>query len=292
MSYLWIILAIVASISATLRDLYIKKKVTASSDLVVASTRFIAFFVMLLCYPLFGKGLYFQGNMYLFVFLMLVTVSLTFIATSLKIRIIQQEEISMSSPLLSMTPIFIIPWAMILLKESIQPIALMGILTAVLGALIVLDIRLSGFGKLKKSYLAQIFIILMIYGLTTVIDKIEIGMIGGYMYSLVWTGSSALAGFITMKKYGMKTYAKNTFSVTNIFQSGLWAVTFLATQLAVQYSYHIPMNTAYIKSITYLSILLNVLIGGKLFTEKKLGKKLIGSLIIIIGNLIIVFGVN
>lgn len=292
MSYFWIILAIIASLCATLRDLYIKKNVKTEPQLVVASTRMIAFFVMLICYPLFGDGWHFEGNGIVFILLMTITVLLTFVATTLKIRIIQREEISMTSPLLSMTPIFIIPWAMILLKERIAPMALLGILTAVFGALVVLDIRIKAFSKVKFGYLVNIFIILMIYGLTTVIDKIEIGMIGGYMYSLVWTGSSALAGLLTIRKYSFSTYIKNTLSKTNIIQSALWAGSFMSTQLAVQYSYGIPMNTAYIKSITYLSIILNVIIGGRLFTEKKIGKKLIGALIIIGGNLIIVFGVN
>lgn len=291
MSYLWIILAIVASISSTVRDLYIKKRIQADPQLVVASTRFIAFFVMLICYPFFGDGFHFEGNLPLFIGLMLITVTLTFVATTLKVHIIQKEEISMSSPLLSMTPIFIIPWAMLLLNEKIQPLALLGIMTTVIGALIVLDIRLGALGKVKKSYLGQILVILMIYGLTTVIDKLEIGMIGGYMYSLIWTGSSAIAGFITIKKYSLKTYVTNTFSKVNIIQASMWALTFTATQLAVQYSYQIPMNTAYIKSITYLSIILNVLVGGKLFTEGNIGKKLLGAFIIIGGNLIIIFSV-
>lgn len=291
MSYLWIILAIIASISSTVRDLYIKKRIQADPQLVVASTRFIAFFVMLICYPFFGDGFHFDGNVPLFIGLMLITVTLTFVATTLKIHIIQKEEISMSSPLLSMTPIFIIPWAMLLLGEKIQPLALLGIMTTVIGALIVLDIRLGALGKVKKSYLGQILIILMIYGLTTVIDKLEIGMIGGYMYSLIWTGSSAIAGLITIKKYSLKTYMTNTFSKVNILQASMWALTFTATQLAVQYSYQIAMNTAYIKSITYLSIILNVIVGGKLFTEGNLGKKLLGALIIIGGNLIIIFSV-
>lgn len=291
MDNIWILFALIASVSNALRDLYIKRKIKADSILVVASTRMIAFGFLLVLTPFFLEQISFAGNQILFIFLLFVTVVLTFIATTLKINIIQKEEISLSSPLLSMTPIFIIPWAMIILKESISFNAFIGIVLAVIGALIVLGLQLSTFKKIRISYITNILIILMIYGLTTVIDKVEIGMIGGFLYSLVWTGSSALAGLIILRKYQLREYITNTVSLPNIVQSVFWAVSFLFQQLAIQYSFSISMNTAYIKSIMYISIIINIVIGGKIFKETNLVRKFIGTIILLIGNSIIVFGV-
>lgn len=291
MDNIWILFALIASVSNALRDLYIKRKIKADSILVVASTRMIAFGFLLVLTPFFLEQISFVGNQILFIFLLFVTVVLTFIATTLKINIIQKEEISLSSPLLSMTPIFIIPWAMIILKESISFNAFIGIVLAVIGALIVLGLQLSTLKKIRISYITNILIILMIYGLTTVIDKVEIGMIGGFLYSLVWTGSSALAGLIILRKYQLREYITNTVSLPNIVQSVFWAVSFLFQQLAIQYSFSISMNTAYIKSIMYISIIINIVVGGKIFKETNLVRKFIGTIILLIGNSIIVFGV-
>jgi len=51
------------------------------------------------------------------------------------------------------------------------------------------------------------------------------------------------------------------------------------------------MNVGYALSLFQLSIILNVILGYKLFNEKKLIKKLLGSLIILIGSAaILIFG--
>ena len=51
------------------------------------------------------------------------------------------------------------------------------------------------------------------------------------------------------------------------------------------------MNVGYALSLFQLSIIINVILGYKLFNEKNLLKKLIGSLIILIGSAtILIFG--
>lgn len=289
MSYIWVLFALIASFSNSFRDLYIKKHIKADAQLVVTSTRMIAFILMLCMAPLFLRETVFNGSIRHFVFYLIVTVVLTIVATSLKINIIQKEELSKSSPLLSLTPIFIVPWAMILLNEKIDVGALCGLLFSMIGVAVILDMRISKTMIKDKKLLFQLLIVLMIYGLTTVIDKIEIGMTGAYLYSLIWTGSSAIAGLYVIKKQGVKNLIENTVSKTNILQSILWAASFLSQQLAVQYSYELFMNTAYIKSIMYIGIIVNVVLGGKIFRERKIIQKLVGSVILILGNLILIF---
>ena len=51
------------------------------------------------------------------------------------------------------------------------------------------------------------------------------------------------------------------------------------------------MNVGYALSLFQISILINVILGYKLFNEKKLLKKITGSLIILIGSAtILIFG--
>ena len=51
------------------------------------------------------------------------------------------------------------------------------------------------------------------------------------------------------------------------------------------------MNVGYALSLFQLSIIINVILGYKLFNEKKVLKKLLGSLIILIGSAtILIFG--
>lgn len=298
---MWLIFAIISAFANSIRDIYIKKKCNESPHIIVATTRILAFFYLCLLLPIYKSDLYVNNdNIGSFIIGLAVTVILTAIATVLKIRIIQKESISVTGPLMTLTPIFIIPWAFILLKETPAALSLLGIIISIAGAFLVVKadstgnrqrVMLKGKASVSIKSISYIVTILMIYGVTTVIDKIEIGMSSAYTYTLIWTGCSAAAGLYSIKVDGYDAFRKFLISYRNSFQALLWTISFFMQQLAVHYSAGISMNTAYIKSISYLGMVFIVIYGGRHFREKAIGKKLIGAAVIIVGNLIIVFGI-
>jgi len=287
---IWLLFALISCGGETARTPYIKKNCTQSPHIIVAGTRLISFVFLLFFMPFFYKGMKIsEGNFVKFILLIFVTATLTLAATLIKIDFIQKEELSKISPLFSLTPIFILPWSALLLGEKITTIAFLGIFLSVCGASVILVNKKSVSAIFKSKFSLLIIIMSGIYGFTTVLDKIIIGVSSAYTYTLVWTGVSAILSLYTIPKYSFKVYRKEIASKSNVIQAGLWTVSFFFQQLAVQYSMDIPMNTAYIKSISYLSIPINVFLGGKIFKEKEIGRKIISAFIIISGNLIILF---
>jgi len=287
---IWLLFALISCGGETARTPYIKRNCTQSPHIIVAGTRIISFVFLLVLMPAFYKGMKIsEGNFLKFILLILITATLTLAATLIKIDFIQKEELSKISPLFSLTPIFILPWSFLLLGEKITLFAFFGILFSVCGACVILANKKSISAIFNSKFSLMILIMSGIYGFTTVLDKIIIGVSSAYTYTLVWTGVSALLSLYTIPKYSFKVYRKEIVSRTNIIQAGLWTVSFFFQQLAVQYSMHIPMNTAYIKSISYLSIPINIFLGGSIFKEKELSRKILGAVIIITGNLIILF---
>lgn len=293
----WVIPALLTAFANVARDIFIKKNCKESSHVIVACTRLTAFVVLLAMLPLHKQeiktGIIHTGA---YILWMAVTVILTMVATVLKVRVIQKESISLTQPLMTLTPVFILPWAFLLLKETIDVFALLGILISVSGAFLVVfaDTNEGGtkrirIGKEKRKSLIFLCINLLIVGLTTNIDKIEIGYSSAYLYTLIWTFCSAVTGLYSIFVVGRKEFFGFLFSYKNLVQAVFWTLGFYLQQVAVDWSMDISMNTAYIKSISYVSIILSVLFGGRFFREKGLKKKLLGTAIIISGNLMLIF---
>lgn len=286
---IWIILAIFACLAEAMRAIVIKKYFKDNTHILVFNTRLIAFFVILLLLP-FNDIMIKDGELLKFILALVITVSFTLIATLLKLSVIIREEISKTSPMLALTPLFIIPWSIIILNESPSVFTLIGIIIVVIGAIIVnYNGKSTLESKMKPKSIFLILIILTLYGLTTVVDKIAISHANAYTYTFIWTLSSLLSSSYVLFVYKPKRVFKETLTKFNLLQGLLWALAFLGQQFAVGLSMDIPMNSGYVKSIMYIGIIFSILIGGKVFKEKKLLLKLLGALTIIIGNIIILY---
>jgi drug/metabolite transporter (DMT)-like permease len=283
-------MALISAISNTFRDFVIKRYCSESPHLVVAATRFIALIGLLCFAPFFYRDLKIDaGHIGGFFLVLVITVILTIIATILKIDIIQKEDISRSSPLFALTPVFVLPWSFLLMGEKPMPVAFLGLALAVAGAFAVMknDHGLLEYLRSKKT--VYVLISLAIYGLTTSLDKIAIGYSSAYTYTLIWVGSSSIASLYILRFFKFREIAKFTVTYKNIAQAALWTVGFLTQQLAIQFSYNISMNAAYIKSISYIGVIINILLGGRLLKEKYIPYKLAGAATIILGNIVILF---
>lgn len=194
MSNLWIVFACISALSTSLQELYVKKNVKQSSELIGFSTSIIGSIMFLVITII--KGSY-TVNAGMLAIVTVTSVLLSTYATILKFNLIKTEEISMSVPFIGLVPVFMIFWAGIILKEFPKPLALIGVLIICLGAFLVNYKK--GSIKLNKVTLIML-IVTTIYGFTTTLDKVAIDASSPYIYTLCWSILSSIAYFIVIKR--------------------------------------------------------------------------------------------
>jgi drug/metabolite transporter (DMT)-like permease len=176
---LWIIFAIISGAFVSLRELYIKKYIKQSAEVISFTTRFYGSILILI--------IAFQGNIKLtnvpvFIGITAITVIVTAFATLIRLRLIKAEDLSLTTPWLGTVPMFIVIWSILLYGELPGNFAFLGIVLVCIGAF---TINLQGRRlQMKKASLLMLFYTVLI-GLTTSLDKLAIGASSAITYSLI-----------------------------------------------------------------------------------------------------------
>jgi drug/metabolite transporter (DMT)-like permease len=286
---LWIIYAILSGIFVSLRELYIKKFIRQSPEMISFATRFYGSIIfLLLAAPgnlLPGDAL--QGrividNIPVFAGITLLTVVITAIATLIRLRLIKTEDLSLTTPWLGCVPIFVVLWSILLYQELPKTLALLGIGLVSAGAF---TINLQGKRlQMKKASMWMLFSAALL-GLTTSLDKIAIGASSAITYSLLWTIASAglMYGVVRMKTKKVILADRHL-----ILQAVLWAGEFLFQMLAVQSLSSQSSGQTYVKTLTMLHIVLTTIIGSMIFGEQERKKRSLSAVLIFLGAVIVV----
>ena len=122
-------------------------------------------------------------------------------------------------------------------------------------------------------------------GFTTSIDKLAIMASSAITYSLLWTISSAVLMYGIARKRNQKVFVMDKHL---IIQAIFWVGEFVCQMYAVQYAGFLDSGTTYVKSLTMINIMSTTLFGGILFKEYDIKKRLLSSLLIFTGAVIIV----
>jgi drug/metabolite transporter (DMT)-like permease len=276
---LWILFAVISGVFVSLRELYIKRYIKQSPEIISFTTRFYGSIVFII--------IAFRGNIIItdipvFMGITLLTVIITAIATLIRLKLIKTEDLSLTTPWLGCVPIFVVAWSMLIYRELPDTLALIGILLVCIGAF---TINLQG-GRIRinKASLWMLLITVLL-GFTTSVDKIAIGASSAITYSLIWTISSAIL------MYGVaKTKTKKVILVDKhlMIQAVLWVVEFLFQMLAVQNMKQISSGQTYVKTLTMLNIVITTVISSILFKEKDRRKRILSAVLIFIGAVIVV----
>ena len=286
---LWIIYAILSGIFVSLRELYIKKFIRQSPEMISFATRFYGSIIfLLLAAPgnlLPGDAL--QGrivivNLPAFAGITLLTVVITAIATLIRLRLIKTEDLSLTTPWLGCVPIFVVLWSILLYQELPRMLALLGIGLVSAGAF---TINLQGKRlQMKKASMWMLFSAALL-GLTTSLDKIAIGASSAITYSLLWTIASAglMYGVVRVKTKKVILADRHL-----ILQAVLWAGEFLFQMLAVQSLSSQSSGQTYVKTLTMLHIVLTTIIGSMIFGEQERKKRSLSAVLIFLGAVIVV----
>lgn len=276
---LWIIFALISGIFVSLREMYIKRYINQSPEIISFTTRFYGSFIFII--------LAFQGNIIItnipvFIGITAVTVVVTAFATLVRLRMIKSEELSLTTPWLGAVPMFVVLWSIVLYGEFPAAPALMGILLVSIGAF---TINLQG-GRIeiRKASLWMLLTALLL-GLTTSLDKLAIGASSAITYSLVWTISSAIF------MYGIaKTKSRKVMILDRhlIIQAVLWVGEFLFQMLAVQNISTVASGQTYVKTLTMLNIVITTVVSSLMFRERDRRKRIFSACLIFLGAVLVV----
>jgi drug/metabolite transporter (DMT)-like permease len=276
---LWILFAVISGVFVSLREMYIKKYIKQSPEVISFTTRFYGSFVFVI--------IAFQGNIKinnipLFMGITFLTVIITAFATLIRLRLIKAEDLSLTTPWLGAIPMFVVLWSMLLYREVPSIIAFLGILLVCFGTF---AINLQGRRLQVKKASLWMLLTAALLGFTTSVDKIAIGASSAITYSLIWTITSACLMYFIAKK---KTKQVILVDKHLIVQALLWVIEFLFQMLAVQSVSEMASGPTYVKTLTMLNIVITTVASGIVFKEKDRRKRILSAILIFTGAAIMV----
>lgn len=190
---------------------------------------------------------------------------------------LKRGELSVLGPINSYKAIIGLIFGMIILHEFPNIFGLIGIALIIIGSYFILETPKA---FLKKDIQYRIYALIFSAIEAVFIKKVIIL-------------SSITTSFITSSFLGtlfsfiiMKLFTKKNITIPSKRHSTLYILTAVCFGLMTFTTAYVfrYMNVGYALSLFQLSIIINVILGYKLFNEKNLLKKLIGSLIILIGS--------
>lgn len=211
----------------------------------------------------------------------------------LAVRINKHMEVSESSPLLALAPAFTAIFALAFLQESLSLIQTLGLVLLVAGAF-VLESRagkgllypLKSFSQLKYGKI--IAIALVLYGLGTVMDRVILGHYAVEPRTYLGIIQIFIAfNFLTIALLFHDGWRGIKHGITN---AG-WLILFVAILTVLHrwaYAEAVSQaNIGLVAGIKRSSVLFVTFIGGGLFHDQALGRKMVAAVIMFIGIILL-----
>ncbi len=276
---LWILYALISGIFVSLREMYIKRYIRQSPEIISFTTRFYGSFIFII-FALQGNIKI--TNIPVFIGITAVTVIITAFATLIRLHMIKTEELSLTTPWLGLVPMFIVLWSILLYREFPAGTALIGIILVCIGGFI---INLQG-GRIeiKRASLWMLLTALML-GLTTTLDKLAIGASSAITYSLIWTITSTVFMYGIAKRKNKKVMLLDKHLM---MQAVLWVGEFLFQMLAVQSISTISSGQTYVKTLTMLNIVVTTVVSSLIFQEGNRRKRIFSACMIFLGAVLVI----
>ena len=207
------------------------------------------------------------------------------------VKALQNGELSVLGPVNSYKPVVGIIGGIILLGEIPDFWGILGIVLIIFGSYFVLDTteeRFS-FALLKNKEIQYRLLAMILTAIEAVFIKKIILVSSATIALISWCFFGAVFSFILLFVYHMdiKKEAKK-IGRYDIGKLALLIVCVGTMQFTTNFTFkHIPVG--YALSLFQLSTIVSVLLGYRFFKERDIRKRLIGSVIMIIGSVVIVF---
>ena len=207
---------------------------------------------------------------------------------------VRHMDVSESSPIMVIGPLFAAMFAFIFLGEKLTPLHFAGIAVLILGAYL-LELKshsgllepLKAFGK--SRYVHYILLALLLYGITSAIDRLVLGYFGMPPLEYLLIAHFFLAVNFTAM---MIIFHDGLPGIGRALKGSFWWIMLVAAlsvgyRLAQVYAVA-EAPVALVSAIKRTSALFAVIIGGEMFHEQNLLRKSLACAIMIIGAAMII----
>ncbi len=263
-----------------------KKALDGSNVYTVAWVRYGYAFPFLLCMLLFIEIPPLDSTFFL---VNLVQVPLNSLAIILYVRAIKYSPLSLTLPFLALTPVFLVGTSFVMLGERPDRSGLAGILLVALGAYM-LNVRSTREGLLgplrailEEEGSVLMIAVALIYSISGNLSKLAILHSSPMFFAAVYPAIMALALFPLLMLEGGGALRK-AFSRPILFAAiGMSTIlTLIPGNMAFQLG-----EVSYVVSVRRISLVMGILYGWILFRETNLGERLLGSIIMLAGVVLI-----
>ena len=206
------------------------------------------------------------------------------------VKALQDGELSVLGPINSYKPIFGLFFAFIILKEFPSILAILGIALIILGTFFIVDTAKDKFhiAFFKNKSIQYRFAAILCCSLEAVFIKKLILLSTIWDTFVVWCFSGAFFALLFLKI--MQLDIKKEFNILKN-RNATYIIKVLICigmmQFTTNYIFQ-HMETASALAIFQLSTLVSVFLGYKIFQEENIRKKLIGSIIMMLGAILII----
>lgn len=282
----WFVLSVLTAFSESLKDVFSKRGLKSIDEYVVSwSLRFFAFLflVPLLFFieiPSLNKEFWVA---------LCVSGLLNLIATVLYMKAIKHSDLSLTVPMVTFTPLFLLITSPIILGEVPTLLGLLGVLLIVYGSY-AFNIKqwregyLAPFKALLKEPGPRLMLMVaFIWSITTNFDKIGVQNSSPIFWSIAINAFIAIFLLPVM----LKKSEKGLQVIRNNYKVLLPVGFFTALTVVLQMTAISLIFVAYVISIKRTSVIISVLFGYFIFKEKNIKERLLGSIIMVIGVVLI-----
>lgn len=280
----WILLSILAGLGDAVSFALIKK--LRNLDIYA---KLLLYNIIVLPFLLFGFLFYeFVKVPLYFYFIASINVVVWLLAMFLLMKSLNEANLSMSIPLLSFTPIFLLFVSYILINEFPNLLGLIGILVVVTGSYILnLSSLKHGYFEPFKSILKNkgiyMIIVAFLFSITSSVAKIGINLSNPAYFMFM----HYLIASIVMIIFFFKRLEKNKKVIRQNYVYMLilgFAVAISELLAATAFKFSI---VPYVISLKRSSIIFSVIIGFLFFKEKNFKEAIIGTIIMFVGAVLI-----
>lgn len=290
MENIWVILSLIAAFTLATSDALTKKALSVHNEYLIAWLRLLLslpfLFISLLFVPIpqINRDFYIASA---------CALPLEVIAMILYIKALKISPLSLTMPFLSLTPLFLIVVAYILLGEKLTFLGGIGVLFIVAGSY-TLNIKeakkgvFEPFAAIKKEK-GSIFMIIVaiIYSVTASLCKKAIENSSPIFFAVTYITVLVII-FTPIVMYKSKDELQMVFRKGAIKKSilpGIFhAIMLISSLIAVSLT-----NVAYMISVKRLSLLISIFYGYMFFREKGIKERLLGAAFMLAGFILIVF---
>ena len=202
------------------------------------------------------------------------------------IKALEFGEMSILGPINSYKCVIGLIFGLIFLKEIPDISGLFGMITIILGSWLIFDTTKEGFSfaLLKRKDIILRFLALFFSGTEAVVLKKIIILSSPLESFILWCFSGCIFSFVFMillKRKFCKIPVRDMYGCLGI------AVCLGIMQLSTNYVFQ-KMNVGFGLALFQLSSIVAVILGYKMFGEKQLVKKILGTVIMIVGSCLII----